>query len=891
MSNFNKLSDSELQHQLDSLQASLKGQPEALVIQRLFEELQAHEMGLELQNSELLEARAKLEQSRDRYADLYDFAPVGYLTLEQRTGKILEINLAGAAMLGAPRLRVVGMPISTFLPTGETLRLFEHLKSVSQRGEKTAMELRIRARRGPPRHFRLESVAADSREGAATCRTVMIDITERKKAQEALRKAHDELEATVRQRTAELAEINNSLRKSQQLLQAVLDNASVVIYVKDAEGRYILVNRRWEEVFGRRMPDVVGKTDHDFLAHEVADAITEHDQVVLQAKAAMTFGETIQQGDGDHAYMSVKFPLCGTGGEPYGLCGISTDITDRERDLKQLKLAAQVFNSAAESIMILDAKRRVVEVNAAFTTTTGYSPQEIVGQRHWPQKASAAEQKSVRAIWKALKAHDRWRGEIMGQRKNGELFPQLLNINVVRDDRGEVSNYVAILSDITDLKSSQERLEYVATHDRLTGLANRSLLYDRLQHGLDTASRRNKRLAVLFVDLDNFKTINDTLGHEMGDLLLVQVAERLRACTRKQDTIGRLGGDEFTVLTEDLDGSTDVASTTAQRIVDALLVPFDLMGREAIVSASVGIALYPKDGRNVSSLLKRADAAMYRAKELGKNNFQFFSEEMNIHVMERQALENGLRAALKRGEFFLLYQPLMALDSSQINGVEALLRWRHPQRGVLLPEEFIPHAEESGLILPIGEWVLQTACAQLRQWLQDGAANLRVAINLSARQFRQKDLPGMVRRIMRKNRVSPANLEIELTESTLMENAEAAAGILRQLKDMGIRLAIDDFGTGYSSLRYLQQFPIDRLKIDGHFTRDLATNPNDQAIATAIITMGHSMQLSVVAEGVETDQQFEFLKNRGCDFVQGYYVQQPLPPEQAAVALGLAGHA
>jgi len=440
--------------------------------------------------------------------------------------------------------------------------------------------------------------------------------------------------------------------------------------------------------------------------------------------------------------------------------------------------------------------------------------------------------------------------------------------------------------DITELKRVWSQLEHLATHDRLTGLPNRNLFFDRLQHGLDKAARRGEHLAVLFVDLDNFKQINDSFGHQMGDLLLSQVADQLRACTRKQDTVSRLGGDEFTVIVEDIRvSSEEIVAATAERIIKAIAAPFDLGGREALLSASVGIAFYPKDGEDMATLLRSADTAMYKAKEIGKNNYQFFTAEMNTHAAERHALESDLRGALERGEFFLVYQPQMNIHSARIIGAEALLRWQHPRRGLLLPDEFIPLAEATGLIVPIGDWVLRSVCAQLREWSSKGLRTIRVAVNLSPRQFRQESLVNSVQAILRENGVSASSLEFELTETCVMDDPASATEILKQLKNMGIGLSIDDFGMGYSSLQYLKRFPIDNLKIDSHFIKDLVTDSEDRAIVSAIITMGHSMHLEVIAEGVETQQQLEYLRIEGCDFVQGYYINRPFSAQRMAMMI------
>lgn len=703
------------------------------------------------------------------------------------------------------------------------------------------------------------------------------------------------------------------LEKAREHYRQIVETSQEGICEVDTQGRITFVNQRMAAMLGYGSNEMLGRPFFDFLCTETrtiastcfSECIGELSALApsqgqftkciatclrnAQAAGGM-FDLLLVCKDGSYVWTTVSVsPMFDESGVPAGLLGMLADITDRQKALERLQLLAQIFDSAAESIVIFDAGKKVIEVNSAFTRTTGYSPEETIGRTRWLLRTGVRNRAAYQAMWDTLATRGHWRGEVHGKRKNGEVYPQLLNMSVVRNTRGEISNYIGIFSDITDLKSSQERIEYMATHDRLTALPNRNLFYDRLQHSLDKASRSGAQLAVLFVDLDNFKMINDTLGHEIGDLLLTQVADRLRACTRKQDTVARLGGDEFTVLDEDLRISAEeIISATAERIIASLSVPFDLGGQEAFISASVGIALYPKDAKDIASLLKSADTAMYQAKKLGKSNYQFFSQSMNAEASERALIESGLRRALSHGEFFLVYQPQIQIDSKQVIGLEALLRWNHPEKGVVLPDEFIPIAENTGLIVPIGDWVMHAVCKQIREWMQQGLPSLRVAVNLSARQFREKDLGGSIQRILEEYQVSASNLELELTESTVMDNAESAARILQQLKDIGMHLAIDDFGSGYSSLQYLKHFPIDDLKIDSHFTRDLATNTDDQAIATAIITMGHSMNMKVIAEGVETAQQLKFLREHGCDLVQGYYIDRPMSAANVARAFSHA---
>ncbi|MBS4099020.1 MAG: EAL domain-containing protein [Sulfuricella sp.] len=773
--------------------------------------------------------------------------------------RILRANPAYLACARQPLRNILGKPYWQVFPKGDG-PLASCLKAL-QRGSMMEEAENVATESNEVFHSRAFAVQADNGDYLYSVH-LLEDITERIRMEEAL-------------------------RQEKMLSEATIGSAPGFFFVVDREGRHV----RWNGYLNK----MTGLSDEKLRETALLQIVHEGDKLFAAAKMQEAFGGgyaqgemrlvTVDKGVRDFSISARRFAV----DDATYLAGFGVDVTEQKRAVAQLQLDAQVFNGATESILIMDAEKRVIQVNPAFIAITGYTPQETIGKKRWLLLARVHDKATYRAIWKALRRHDHWRGEIHGQRKNGEVYPMLLNISRVHNAQGEISNYIAIFSDITDLKRSHEQMEHMATHDRLTGLPNRNLFYDRLQHSLDKVARHDEHLAVMFVDLDNFKAINDTLGHEMGDLLLRQVAERLQACTRKQDTIARLGGDEFTILTESLKTAfEDVISTTAQRIVASLAAPFDLGGREVHISASVGIALYPKDGKNLSALLKRADMAMYNAKEIGKNNYQFFTEEMNIRAAERMAFESDLRGALKGGEFFLEYQPQMQLGSSRIVAVEALLRWQSPKRGLVLPERFIPVAEVMGLIVPIGEWVLQSVCRQIREWTSQGLRDIRVAINLSSRQFRQDGLAEAIRRAMEKNRIPAANLEFELSESAVMDDAESAAKILQQLKDMGVRLAIDDFVIGYSSLQHLKRFPIDNLKLDSHFTQGVATDAGDQVIAAAIIAMGHSMKLDVIAKGVETQQQLEFFQNNGCDLAQGFFINRPLSPEHVATMIGHA---
>jgi diguanylate cyclase (GGDEF)-like protein len=480
-------------------------------------------------------------------------------------------------------------------------------------------------------------------------------------------------------------------------------------------------------------------------------------------------------------------------------------------------------------------------------------------------------------MWETLLNTGSWQGELMDRRKNGDVYPKWLSITVVLDEKGDISNYIALFSDITERKASYERIQYLAHFDALTNLPNRALLNDQLDMAIAMATRSQRQLAIVFLDLDRFKIVNDSLGHHTGDLLLQIVAERLKSCVRETDIVARLGGDEFVILLNCIQEPNE-AAFVAQKVVEAIAIPFTLNGNNVNIGTSIGIAIYPDNGLDHSTLIKNADAAMYHAKENGRNNFQFFSSLMNDKAFERLTLENDLRQALKREEFFLLYQPQIDVLTGRIVGAEALIRWQHPEKGLVPPNDFISLAEKCGLIVPIGEWVLKTACAQNISWQKEGLAPVLTAVNISAQQFHQKNFNELIRQILGDTGLDPHLLELEITESAVMANAESMLETLRSLKEIGLHLSIDDFGTGYSSLSYLKHFPINKLKIDRSFVTDITHDSSNKAIIETIINMGHNLRLKVITEGVETAEQFAILKELRCDEIQGYYFSRAISP-------------
>jgi diguanylate cyclase (GGDEF)-like protein/PAS domain S-box-containing protein len=558
---------------------------------------------------------------------------------------------------------------------------------------------------------------------------------------------------------------------------------------------------------------------------------------------------------------------------------LTREVSERRAAEEGLRLAAEVINNLSEAVIIVDTEFRISSVNPAFTDITGFEANDVLGQVPRFYSVVARDPLMFAQMWKSLKSDGTWATEIWNQRKNGEKYAERLSISVLADEAGNVQKYAVVIADITKRKQDEERIRYQANYDSLTGLPNRALFMDRLSQALATMGRVGKKLGLMFIDLDGFKLVNDTLGHEIGDLLLKEAAERLATCVRTGDTVARLGGDEFTIIMPNLTDPRN-APLLAQRILDTLAKPFVLKGQEAFVSGSIGITIFPDDATKASELIKNADAAMYRAKEQGKASYHFFTADLNEEVKQRLVLKNGLSKALERNELILFYQPKMDLVSNRVHGCEALMRWQNPDLGMVSPARFIPVLEETGIIVEVGEWAIRTACRQYRAWVDSGLPPIRIAVNLSARQIRDGTLASTVARILDETEVPPEGLELEITESMLMTDAQKSVVALEELHRMGIHVAMDDFGTGYSSLSYLKRFPIDTIKIDRSFVADIASNPDDAEIIKTIITMGQTLNRRVVAEGVETEEQLRILRNYKCDEIQGYLLSPPLPPEK-----------
>jgi len=655
---------------------------------------------------------------------------------------------------------------------------------------------------------------------------------------------------------------------------AILDNVMFgVMFVRNR--RIVSVNRRCEELFGYGHGGMTGSsTAIVFPTQYEFEEAGERQYPALAAGGDFSEERHYRRQDGSLFWALVSGCALDPLRPGEGSIWVYADITARKEAEEKLRLSATVLEHIADAVMVVDIEGVIVAVNPAFTQITGYTEAEAVGQHSSLTRSGRHDDLFYQTMWDELIASGFWRGEIWRRRKNGEIYLEWLTISAVRDTRALTTHYVGVCSDITIIKQAQEKLDHLAHHDPLTALPNRLLFHDRLQHALQRATRDEEQLAILFIDLDRFKNVNDTLGHHIGDELLQQVAAQLSARLRDGDTLARLGGDEFIVLLEKVDGQYG-ATQVAEKLVTMFEQPFLVAGHELFVTCSVGVSLFPGDAQDLNMLIRNADVAMYQAKARGRNGYRFYAPSMTGEGIERLRLETFLRRSIEKNEIFLNYQPQVEIDTGRLVGVEALVRWNHPELGLIAPARFIPLAEDSGFINQLGKWVLDEACRQMMRWQEQGLRVPKIAVNLSVKQFERGSIAGMVAAILAETGLEPQRLQLEVTESVIMNTGDAL-GFINDLHAIGVGLAIDDFGTGYSSLAYLKQLPVQTLKIDRSFIKDISTDANDEAIAIAIIQLGKSMHLSVIAEGVETQEQAAFLLRHGCKLAQGYFYSKPV---------------
>jgi len=660
-------------------------------------------------------------------------------------------------------------------------------------------------------------------------------------------------------------------------LHAILNALPDLLFLLDEDGRYIEVTSGNEQRLYEDKDQLLGKTLHDVLPKEDADFFYDIISQALETNELLVVNYDMDVKSGKCTFEGRVMPANYTVDGKRTVVFLAIDITDRKQSEIRERLISTVFENSKEGMVILDKDMKVVSVNQAFCKMAELEMEKARG--NIPEFISSLMSTDTGSeIQYSLEKSDYWMGEITGRKIDGASYPLWLTVNAVKDYTGQLTNYVAMLTDVSDIKRSQEELEYVATHDSLTGLPNRVLFHDRLQQAVARTLRTGSVGALFFLDLDRFKNVNDNLGHHVGDDLLKQVSERLRGVCRASDTLARLGGDEFTLVVEGLEELSELA-LIAEKLLQAFLDRFSLGTYKLEISVSIGISVFPKDSSNVNELIKHADTAMYSAKESGRNTYRFYTQELTTNAFEYFAMEIALQKALERNEFFLVYQPQYNIVTNEMTGVEALLRWRHPDMGVLSPGVFIHIAEYSGKIEAIGEWVIRQVCEQCRQWDEKGLPVFTAALNLSRKQLLLPGLSDYVGNLLDELGLSGDRLEFEITESAILDQKDIAYDNLKALQKMGIRMAIDDFGTGYSSLVNLKQFPLSRLKIDKSFIRDVSRDANDEAIIRATIALGKSFNLSIIAEGVEKEEQRDFLLKEGCNEVQGFLYSEPVMPD------------
>ncbi|AIR89106.1 bifunctional diguanylate cyclase/phosphodiesterase [Pseudomonas cremoricolorata] len=811
--------------------------------------------GLMIDISETKRAEHALRLSEQKFASVFEQCPDILVIARHSDGCLLDVNEAFEEQIGLQHAQVIGHT-ATELGLWEAEQAGPSLLERLHRGGIRNLEMTFRRSNGQ-RFTGLTSAQTFDLDGTAAMVVAVRDISQLKQTQE---------------------QLQTSEEKFAKAFHASPDG---LLLSRQSDGLLIEVNEGFCRLTGYDLNPLIN--NQTALELGIWVDLDERRRLVERLRQdgfVRDFSCLIRRSDG-------QIRLCELSARPLPIAGvdcmltIARDITERHLMQEKLQLAATVFENTAEAVLITDTEQHISAVNRAFSEITGYSEIEALGQTPRLMASGQHDSAFYAAMWHQLTAEGHWQGEICNKRKNGELYPGWVTISVVRNHEREITHFVSVFADISSLKHAQAKLDYQAHHDPLTGLPNRALFENRLQAALTCSQGSSHQGAVLFLDLDRFKHINDSLGHPVGDLLLKGIAQRLKEQVRDVDTVARLGGDEFIILLPGLHRPSD-ASAIANKLLACFVAPFQAGEHEFFTSASIGISLYPQDGTDVASLIRNADAAMYRSKAKGRNRVEAYTRDLTAQASERIALEHELRRAIERNELSLCYQPKFSLKTQSLVGAEALIRWSHPTFGEVPPEHFIHLAEDNGSILQLGDWVLEQACRQMQAWKAEYLPFGPLSINLAGAQLRQPNLAGRIEQLLGAYRLEAGDLQLEITENFIMSQAEEALIVLDQLKQLGVQLAIDDFGTGYSSLSYLKRLPLDILKIDQSFIRGLPEDAHDAAIARAIIALGRSMQLTIIAEGVETQAQQQFLAAEGCEQIQGYYVSLPLPPAEFA---------
>jgi len=801
----------------------------------------------------LLRTLSALHESEGRFRRFFEKNRSVMLLVEPITGIIVDANAVASDYYGYPPDRLIGMQTSQIntLPTDEIAR--ERRRAMQE--ERNYFIFRHRLASNEVRDVEVYSTPIEINKKALLF-SIVHDVTRRNQAE--------------RER-----------QKSEAHLRSIFDATPDALLVSDRSGVITIANQRAEQLLGYSAEELLGLRIDSLVPAPYRNDHPARRADYVSAPGNRMMGHRreikVLRKDGSECDVEISLGQIQLDQDVF-VASALRDITERRQAEAELRIAARAFDSQ-EAIMVTDAEGVILRVNRAFTENTGFTAEDVVGQTPSLFRSGRHDADFYQAMWETLKQEGIWQGEIWDRRKDGEIYPKWLTISAVKDENGVTTNYVGTHLDISERKQAEERIIDLAFFDQLTRLPNRTLLLDRLSQAMK--ARGKNYGALLYIDLDNFKTLNDTLGHHKGDLLLCQVAERLTRSIRAGDTVARLGGDEFLVLLENLSATETEAAPIAEliggKIITALNEKFQLEEALYHCTPSIGVTLFTGETTTINDLLKQADLAMYKSKAAGRNSLHFFDPDLESIVIKRAALEADLRDALQNRQFTLFYQPQIE-GKSRLTGAEALIRWQHPERGMVPPDEFIPIAEETGMILPLGNWVLETACRQLAEWAgRPAMAHLTIAVNVSPRQFKHPDFTDQVLSVLAKTKANPTRLKLELTESLLVDNVQDTIDKMFALKAKGIGFSLDDFGTGYSSLSYLKTLPLDQLKIDQSFVRDLLIDANDAAIARTIVALAHSLGLGVIAEGVETEAQRDFLANAGCHAYQGYFFSRPLP--------------
>ncbi|ARJ67240.1 PAS domain S-box protein [Magnetospirillum sp. ME-1] len=783
------------------------------------------------------------------FLGILDESPVGVSVSRRRDGKVVFANRRFCEITGMAREACIGHPARRLF--ADDAQRHEVVRQLKDAGEIVDADVKFFRADGSS-FWSVLTIRPATLEGEAVNLAWIYDVSKRKQAEQAI-------------------------LDGRALIRAMLDSSTDGIVLLNAQGTILALNAAASAIFEKNGEDLPGQPVWDHLPESVAGPIRHAIEGVLAR------GDSVEShyAIGARLFDVHMHPVANAAGRFDRVAMFSRDVTQSHQRRQQLRKLETALEQAPVSVMITDSHGAIEYVNRAFVLVSGYSEDEVLGRNPRLLKSGDTVASLYRDMWHCLSTGTTWQGELCNRAKDGSLFWEYATISPIRDDDGAVTHYMAVKENITQRKQAEQLLVHQATHDTLTGLPNRLLLEDRVHHAIEVAKREGRRIGLMFLDLDRFKIVNDSLGHVAGDQLLKVVADRLRHTLRRSDTVARLGGDEFVVVLTHFQSSSELAEV-AEKISAALDEPVELAGHKVHVGASIGIALYPEDGDNFNALMKDADTAMYRAKQKGRNTFCFYDSDMNDEALDRLKLEEALRRALVRGEFQLFYQPQVDLQTGQTSGVEALIRWNSPDRGQVSPALFIPVAEESNLISMIGWWVLEESCRQIAAWRDEGLSGIKVAVNVSGRQFLNHALVECISDLMAQYGVQPSQLEIELTESTVMAEPERAIEQLTRLREIGIQVSVDDFGTGYSSLSYLKRLPLSTIKVDRSFVRDVNNQSENAAIVSAILGLADALDMSIVAEGVETEGEEQHLKDAGCIKVQGFRYAKPMPADQLA---------